>query len=191
MLKTLTPILSIILAAAIFFFFARPLFAEIESVQSETNEYREAVEKATEFNNFLQSLITKQNSFSTTKLNRLETLVPEEIDEVRALVDLEALAQRNNMFFGNVEVAKTEEKDTREDDESTKGSASVSRSDFKTIDVTFGTIGTYEQFREFLKELETSLVRMEVMGIDFSTTEGDLNLYKLKIRLYALNSSQN
>lgn len=188
MLRIISPILSIILAVAIFFFFAKPIFADIEEIQEETNEYREAVEKATEFNDFLQTLITTRNSFSSYELERLETLIPDDIDEVRALVDLKALAEQNGMLFGNIDVQGTREQQKATSFVPDEASNEVTSADFKTADISFSVIGSYEQMLAFLQNIERSLILMDVVELNFKGTESSLSLYNFTVRLYALNA---
>jgi len=185
MLKTLSPILSIVLAVAIFFLFAKPIFSEIGSIQGETDEYKQAVDKAAELNSKLAGLVTERNSFSSLELERLERLVPYNIDEVRALVDLKALAESHNMLFGNIEVGSLGESGSVG---SVETNSVLSEKDFETLEISFGIIGTYEQMRSFLKDIERSLVRMEVTQFGTSVTSGDLQLYTFTVQLYALKS---
>jgi len=185
MLKTLSPIISIILALAIFFFFTKPMFAEVATIQEQTNEYSEAVQKAEEFNNYLQGLLAKRNSFSAAELERLEALVPDKIDEVRMLVDLNALTDAKGVLFGNIVVEESDDKqDTEGDDDSY---SSISQEDFNSLDISFSVIGTYDQMKDLLEDIEKSLILMEVLGMDFQSIEGDLQQYNMKVRLYSLS----
>ncbi|MCD5382467.1 MAG: hypothetical protein LR017_04150 [Candidatus Pacebacteria bacterium] len=191
MFRTLTPIFSVVIAVAIFFFFAKPMFAEIREVQDQTNKYREAVAKAEEFNRELQRLINKRNEFSARDLERLDALVPASIDEVQALIDLQALANESGMLFGNIEVEKVDVSADLDLEPSSQRKSLMEQ--FDTVDISFGLIGTYEQMRAMLDAIEKSLVLMEIMHVDFEVTEGDLQQYNFTIRLYSLTplSQQN
>jgi Tfp pilus assembly protein PilO len=189
MFRLISPIISIILAFVVFFFLAKPMFADIKANQDETNQYKEAVDKAAQFNNQLQSLITQRNSFSASQLKRLETLVPYDIDEVRALVDLKALAEQNGLFFGNIGVKEPKQSNSSKNAQAGTSGASMSAADFDSIDISFGVIGTYEQMRAFLSDIEHNLVMMDIMNLSFSTTESNLSLYNFTVRLHAIKSN--
>lgn len=182
MFRTLTPIFCIVIAIAIFFFFTQPMFAEIQAVQNETSEYREAVENARLFNQTLQELVNARNSFSASELDRLESLIPASVDDIRLLVDLEALAEEHEMLIGNITV-----NNSSNSGQSQGGTGqATSLEELAYVDISFGLIGDYEQFRALLADLEKSLYRLEVMSIAFSAGDEDLQQYDLTVRSYAL-----
>lgn len=185
MFKTLTPILSIVIAVALFFFFTKPMFAEIGAIQDETDEYRQAVEKATLFNETLQDLVNRRNALTAHQMERLEALVPDSIDQVKALVDIEAIIRSHGMLFGNIDVEDTVVADDVAPVERV-GVRNISEDDFVTSHITFEFIGTYEQFRAALADIEKSLVMLEIIEISFEATGVELQQYSVTARLHAL-----
>jgi phosphate/sulfate permease len=188
MIRTLTPIFSVIIALMVFLFVTKPIFGGIQVIQDDTEKYSTAVEQATKLNNKLTSFITQMNGFSTIEKERLNALVPSEIDEVKVLADLKDLTQKHNMLLGNVHV--TEEQHSADTTETAISSQNVTYSDLVSTDVSFSLIGTYTQFKEVLREIEKSLVIMEVVGVSFRAGSGDLMQFETTVRLYALPDSE-
>ncbi len=185
MFSALSPIISILLAIGIFIYFSNPMFADIKEIQTETNEYKEAVEKATEFNNVLQGLLVEANSLSSLELERLEMLVPDKIDEVRLLVDLKAMAENQDMLFGNIEVSEPVSNIYIDSSESSR--ISVSSDDFSSLEISFELIGTYEQLKAMLADVERSLVFMEILKFNFTISpDSDLQQYSFTVRMRSL-----
>ncbi len=191
MIRTITPIFSIIIALVVFFFYAKPMFAEIKLIQGEAEQYEEAAGKAVELNQTLASLINKKRSYSADDLERLDALVPTTLDEVKVLTDLSEIAKSHNMLFGNIKVANAEVADstlvTEGDGASTQ---SLSYNDFTNTTIDFSLIGTYDQFKSFLADVEKSLVLLEVTNINFESGEGQLQQYTLAVQIYSLPSSE-
>lgn len=105
MFKTIQPIFSVVVGILIIAFFVRPMFSEIGVVQAETAQYKEAVAKAVEFNRLLGSLLAQKDAISALELERLDAMVPRTgIDEVKALDDLQALANEHNMVLEDISV---------------------------------------------------------------------------------------
>jgi hypothetical protein len=184
MIRTITPIFSIVVALVIFFFFSKPMFAEIKLLQGETTQYQEAVTRATELNAELSSKLSQKRSYPAEALEKLEALVPSEIDEVRILNDLNEMARSHNMLFGNVTVSPSKEEATEE--EGVTVSRTISYDTLTATDITFSLIGTYDQFKQFLGDMEKSLVMLEVLNIGFSPAEGMFSQYALSVRVFAL-----
>jgi hypothetical protein len=160
------------------------MFDEIRIVQDETSEYREAVQNAVLFNQTLQELINARNSFSANELERLEALAPASVDEIQLLVDIEALAESHDMLMGNITVDNAQNSVEGQ----AGGGEATSIEELAYVDISFGLIGTYEQFRAMLGDMEQSLFRLEVMSIDFAVGNSDLQQYEVTVRSYALPS---
>lgn len=161
------------------------MFAEVEQIRTETLQFEEAAARASELNEELSRKLTLKRSYPAEVLERLDALVPSEVNEVKILHDLDEIARSHNMLFGNVTVANN---DGAEGDAAFP--ATVTRTatydDLEVSDINFSLIGTYEQFKAFLNDLEQSLVLIEVTTIDFRAGEGMLQQYNMSARVFAL-----
>jgi|GEM_PF-759876 len=192
------PALSIFVGILVIFFFVRPLFSQIGEVQAEVDQYEETVRKVQEFNALLDNLVAQYNALSVSDLERLEAFVPHgEIDEVAALVDIEALADVHGLIFQSVKVGVIGEDDGEDGDFEEGGqvepetvSPGFDASEFLTQDIDFTVVGSYDRFRGFLEDLEQSLVLMEIMKLSFSIGEGELVEYEFKVRLYGIPADE-
>lgn len=189
-MRTFTPIISIIIALVAYFFFTSPLLTEIGGVKDQTAQYQEAIKNAKDLNQVLSNLLAKKNAYSTYDQERLSALVPASVDEVKQLVDLKEIARAQNMLIGNILVQKSK---------TNQGGASgtqtavqqISTDSFISSDVSFSLIGTYAQFKEVLKDIERSLVLMEIVHLNFSANEGDLQQFDVTIRMFGLPPEKN
>jgi Tfp pilus assembly protein PilO len=184
MIRTITPLFSIIAALLIFFFFSKPMFQEIEAVQAEAVQFEQAAARASELNAELSNKLNQKRSYPAEALERLDVLVPSSIDVVHILSDLNEMAKTNNMLFGNVTVAEVD--DEPGNIQEVQMPSEVTYDDLVTTDLSFSLIGTYEQFKAFLNAVESSLVMLEVITIEFKTGEGNLQQYDLTARVFAL-----
>ncbi len=185
MIRTITPLFSIIIALLIFFFFSQPKFAEIKQTQSEAAQYLTAASKAEEINAELSQKLTEKRAYPVEALERLDALVPESIDEIKILNDLNEMAKSHNMLFGNVTVTKPEPF-TGAEPVAVTSTQVVDYADLVTTDISFSLIGSYEQFKDFLSDLEQSIVMLEVLKITFTAGEGSLQQYEISARVFSL-----
>ncbi len=182
--RTLTPILSLVIALILFVFFVRPQYAEVITIQSEIDEYQKAIAQYAEFTNKLEAKIAAKEGRSALQNEQLDQLVPNEIDDAQALVDIEALAQRYNLLFGNTSVETGDTELKRKSDPATM--SEEGGDELRTADISFGVIGTYDQFKSFLADLEKSLSLYEVTQISFNTGESSFQQFEVTVRVYAL-----
>lgn len=205
MFKLLTPIIGIVVALGLFFTYVQPTFQDVKAVQNETMQYAEAVNRASELQQRIAELRSQQSAIALSDLERLEAFLPDRINEVALLIDLDALATNSNLSLSEISVEKPEEEDSDAAAQALPTDAETDSSfepvpefgntpnsalsgQYTTLDISFTVTGTYNDFREFLSNLEQSLVLMEVVKINFSDTEGDLVPFDLTIRFYSLNA---
>lgn len=197
MAQSLTQIFMIIASVVAVFTIVIPTFTTIGETQAETAEYEAAIESAFASNQRLSALNNQINNFSQQTRYRLERLIPEQLDPVKTAYDIEVLIDRRGLFLSNIEVNVEE---TMEDPVASSnltvsggqfdaGAGAVDRIAYR--DYTIGVAGTYDQFKAFLADLESSAQLFEVMNLLFESTNSDLNQYELVIRAYGLGPSTN
>ena len=108
MFKVLFPIIGILIAVGLFFVYVRPTFQAIRGIQDETSQYAQATEKASELMARIAELKQQQSNISLGNLERLEALLPNRVDEVAVLLDIDALAVENHLKLGDIKVGDTE-----------------------------------------------------------------------------------
>lgn len=186
MMRTTTPILSLLIAVLLFVFFTHPEYVETMDVQKQIGEYQKATATYQKFSATLEEKLAKKSNRSAYEVERLAVLIPNGIDETQYLVDLEALAGRNNLLFGNTSVEDSDFSVVRKGKEASDASP---KDELTTVDITFEVVGTYDQFKQFLRDLESSLTIFEVTSMSFTVIEGPFQQFKLTVRTYALPES--
>lgn len=186
-MRSLTPIFSIVIAIVLYLFFIAPQWEEVQGIRAEEKTYQEAVERYDEFTEKMNTLLNLKRNQNPVTLERLNQLVPQEVDAARIITDLEDMAKRQNMLFGNIDTSESEE-DLRSRNEVATDQI---QTELQTVDISFELIGTYEQLQAFLRELESSLTLLEVTSLAFSASDGLFEQFGLTVRAYALSNLTN
>ncbi len=178
MTKTILPIFLIVAGAGLFFGYISPTYTKISTVKAEASNYDQALQKSKELLSARDILVTKYNeNFSAEDLLRLERLVPDTVDNVRLVLDIDNIAARYGMVIKNVRVnTETEDKKNLGPDDEIFGS----------IMLTFSVNTSYPNFVQFIRDLENSLRLVDVVGISFKSTESSVNDYEVTIQTYWL-----
>ena len=183
MMRTTTPILSILIAILLFVFFTHPQYVEIADIEKEIAQYNDAKTTTDTFTQKLTAKLAKKAERSAVEVERLDQLVPSSIDGTRHLVDLEALAGKHNLLFGNTSV---EDSDLVTTKSTANDSEKMTRDELLTVDISFDVVGTYAQLKSFLQDLERSLTLFEVTELSFNVVEGQFQQFSFTVRTYAL-----
>lgn len=194
MFRTVTPIVSIILAVLLFMFFVQPQYELVKGLRKDRDDYRNATIQYAEFDQKLQAKIKQKNDFSMSDKERLEEFMPSELDSSVLLVKLEHMAKQNNMLFGNIKADDDAGKEllgrANQAEEGSDGGGHSN--ELVSLDIDFSVIGTYSQFKDFLSDIENSLTLFEI--IDISLEEGgetQFQQYSLTVRSFALPNGSN
>lgn len=181
--RTLTPFLSLIIAVLLGIFVIQPQLGEITTLQAEVSEYENAIAKYQEFTGKLDQKLAKKSKLDALENEQLDAFVFDKIDVTQLLVDIEAIAGQYHLLFGNIDV--------KEDGTDFKKNAEAQPSaELSTADISFEVIGSYDQFKSFMMDMERSLTLFEVTKIDFENTkDGLFQQYKVTVRVYALPKS--
>ncbi|QQR64543.1 hypothetical protein IPH92_03185 [Candidatus Kaiserbacteria bacterium] len=183
-LRTLTPVLTIIIAILLFVFFVNPKYDEIVAVQAEIAEYEDAVLKYNNFTSKLEAKISTKLNRPAIENERLDRFVPEEIDTTQLLVDIESLSRRHSLLFGNIQVESGDTDLVRSN--ATSENVIVKSDELQTADISFAVIGTYEQFKMFLLDIEKSMTLFEVIKISLDADDLPFQQYEVTVRAYSL-----
>ncbi|MEK7627943.1 MAG: hypothetical protein AAB421_00800 [Patescibacteria group bacterium] len=163
MTKILGTILSLVIAGAVFFIYTQPAYVRIKGLQAQGSEYDAALQKSKELATLKQSLISRLNAFPTEQLERLAKLLPDHVDNVRLVLDLDSLATRYGMAIQNVLISREDEKATK--DATVIGALTDQKKKHDSLTLQFSTRATYGDFVRFLEDLESSLRIVDLVGL--------------------------
>ena len=163
--KTIFAIIGFIAAGGVFFFYTKPAYATIGELQAQIAQYEEALDKAAELQARKKELMDRRNAFNQNDIIRLQTMLPDHVDNIRLILELDSLASHYGMALENVDVATSP---SNTSDQSAVTTISASAQKYDSLVLHFTTYGTYDTFRAFLKDLETSLRTVDLGSLTLS-----------------------
>lgn len=200
MIRPFIPFLAILLAIALYFLHIAPSWENIATLKLQRDEYTTALDRSERIVAERDRLVSKYNSFPTPDIEKLETLLPDSIDIVRLLLDINGIATRYDLEITSVavtlpedpEAGSTEEAIVTEDPQRSGGVeaealAPIEEISYSYADVTFNVDATYEDVQRFLNDLEGSLRLLDIQNIGFAANdEEDVMTYGITVRSYRL-----
>ncbi len=181
-MKGIFPIIAILVAGLLFYFYIDPTYTEVKTLRAEEATLNAALSRALELQTTRDQLISRYNTFSPEDLSRLEKFLPDHVDNVRLVLDMDSMASQYGMRVRNVAIEKQEvkKKTTR-----TQAVGPDERS-YESMVLSFTVTGDYSTFRSFLKDLEQSLRLVDVESVGFATSENGLYDVTIGLRTYWL-----
>ncbi len=180
--------LLIVIGASVgtFFMVVKPRYDNLQTIKNEVAAYDTSLETAEELKNSREELIAKYNSISKTDLDGIKTLLPDSVDNIRLIIQLDSLATKNGLSTLRSVDYKSEETASTGGAGNTAGGAvgaggsvgqvqniEAARRPYGEFTISFQTAGQYKNFLSFLSDLEQNLRLVDITAIDFGASGGD------------------
>ena len=179
-MKGLTPVILIALSVGIFYFYIDPQYNKIQALQAEQTRYNEAVETARKLETLRNSLVDQYNGFSKADLRRLENFLPQSVDDVRLVLDVDSIAEEHQISISDISIG-TEEKD--QNSRTRDISIEDETKPYNELALSFSFDATYSQFLSFIEDLESSLRVIDITEMSFGINEEGGNVYTFTISM--------
>ncbi|MCI0542754.1 type 4a pilus biogenesis protein PilO [bacterium] len=186
-MKNLFAILLVGTAIALFQYYIDPTYQETKALRAQEAEYNEALNNTEKVKEIRDQLLSKYNTFSQTDLDRLNKLLPDNVDNVRLIIEIDKIASRHNLDLKDVTVSDSRPRNQARVVAGEGSSSDLSGVAYGTGPVSFSVTGEYAGFLEFLRDVERSLRIMDITDVQVKPAEKDLAYtYTIKLQTYWL-----
>ncbi len=177
------PLLALFVSIGIFFGYIQPTWAGgIAHTKAAIAADDQALAAAQAYAKQQDTLIAALNAINPTDLARLATFLPNSVDNVGIILDLNALAARSGLSLANIDVSKN----TASSLNSSNGALPVSINPVDSVDLSLSASGTYAAFQAFLEGVEKSQRLLDVRELLVKGSDTGIYTYTMRLRLYWL-----
>jgi Tfp pilus assembly protein PilO len=197
MFRYILPIILIGIAVAGFFILTNPLYKDISLERGQVASYNEALDNSKALEAERDKLTQKYNSFDPENLSKLQKLLPDNVDNIRLILEIEKIASPYGMVLKDVKYNVTDDDTTTPQAVGAiQGGGNSLPKDYGIWNLEFSTQGTYNNFVNFVKDLENNLRIVDISSVQFSSNVGmglnpslpEAYKYGFKIRTYWLKN---
>lgn len=185
MVKFVIAGVGIIFAMGLFFSYTKNSYANVSIIKAQIAQYEEALQKAAQLDELKKKLIERRNSFSKADLDRLHLMLPDHPENIGLILEIDSLASHYGMALENADVTTNAGGGASEQ---TVGGVIGTAPSFADISIHFSTYGTYDHFKSFMRDLETSLRVVDLVSLSIQpdgTIPGSYH-YDITIKTYWL-----
>ena len=189
MMSRALPVILIILSVGIFFLYVSPVYKDtIVPLQQEISRSDAALAAADDFNKKQAQIATERAAIPAESIDKLQKYLPDGVDNVQMIVDLNALASRSGVSLSNFAIK--ENKQVTADGGTTSGNGLLGNTAAKgteSLDLSVSVTGTYSAFRTFLYGIEHSLRPLDITQVLVSESKSGVYTFDLTMRIYWLH----
>lgn len=170
-------IIMVLASFGLFFAYVDPTYSEIKVLQGEKADYSRALANSKALQAERDKFLERYNAIDAGDRERLIKALPDNIDNVRLIIDIDEVAKKYGMRIRNFSASAVEESQVIGSDSGLYG----------TLTLSFTTTASYNTFLAFSKALEQSLRVIDISAISFSSSDTNpLYDYNVTIKTYWL-----
>ncbi len=149
----------IAICVAMYFVYIKPMTVEVKARKAEKEEYTKVLTRVDEIKIKRDTIIEEYNSIPPEEIDRLNKIIPEKINSVSLLNDLSVLGSTYGIVIKDFKVADP-------DNSSRDVIGGGAPGSYKTSHITMSIVAQYEDFLNFLEDIEYSLSLLDVVNIN-------------------------
>ena len=182
MFKYLLPTILIGSAVVGFLMYTSPFYNQISLQKQEITSYDEALTNSKALEAERDKLTQKYDSFDPENLSKLQKLLPDNVDNIRLILEIEKIAAPYGMILKDVKYNSTSGDTVTPQasgtvagittSQGTSSNSTISNKNYGVWDLEFSTQGTYNNFINLVNDLENNLRIVDISSIQFSSDTG-------------------
>lgn len=176
MISRLPAVAGIVLAFIVFFAYVSPTYnGSIKDLRGRIEKQESALDAAKSFEERQNQLSAEMAAIPPTNLERLETLLPDSVDNIKVIVDLTALTSKTGVQLASIDAPPPVKSVTPGDGEI-----------LGKLPLKLSVVGSYDAFQTFLGSIEHASRLLDVSSISVLGSDTGVYTYDLSIDLYWL-----
>jgi Tfp pilus assembly protein PilO len=176
------------ISIATFVVVVSPRYKEIQSARADITSYQKRLDTAKKLSASREDLIARYNSIPKADLDNLKTALPDSVDNIRLIIQLDSLATKNGLSSLRGVAYDTTSSSTS----APAGPGAAAQKPYDGFTISFETTGQYKNFLSFISDLEQNLRLVDITAVQFGATTaanaGPANslTYKITLKTYWL-----
>ena len=170
------PAILITVAATLFFTVTNPMFNGITTTKAQVAAYNDALSTSKTLESEREALTAKYNAIDPANLSKIQKLLPDNINNIRLILEIEQIAAPYGMTLSNIQYNTTNSGGNVAGATPTATAIQggnvpvVTNKGYGTFNLEFSTTGTYDNFISFTKDLESNLRIVDISSISFASS---------------------
>lgn len=180
--------IKLVLAGAIIFVFVMPIKGEVDQLRLNKREIDATEASARQYAAVSDEVVARYKSLSAEQVERLRKMVPDTVDNVRLVNDINVIAKESGVTLKKVDYDPGEIN-------SPESVNAENRLPYGSYTVRFVVSGPYKNFLVFVESLENSLRIIDIKSISFNASANpssnvsiDYNDYTVTTKAYWLRN---
>ena len=180
------PFLALFVAVGIFFAYVNPTWSgSIADTKAAIALDDQALAAANQYAAQQNTLASARAAIDPANLSRLNAFLPDSVDNVGLILDLNALAARSGLSLSNVDVV-SDNAAAAQNGTSAAVPSATAVNPVGSISLSLSAVGTYAALQTFLSGIERSARLLDIQDLVVKGSDTGVYTYQMVLRLYWL-----
>ncbi len=188
-MSRIIPIVFIVIAIGLFVGYVNPTYTQsIAAEKQQIASDDSALAAASTFNDKEGALLTQKNAIDSASLARVEAFLPDSVNNIQLIIDLEALAARQGIALSGFSISSNQNASSGAVGQPAATVAPLQSTSLTySLDLSVTATGTYQAFQSFLTAAEQSLRPLDIIQLGVSDSTTGVYTYNITFRIYWLH----
>lgn len=173
MTKTILSILFIGASIMVFVLYVRPTYDTVQENRAAVARFDEALAKTREIQQLKSDLLSRYNLFAGANLDRLKKMLPDHVDNVRLVLDMDGIASKYGIRIQNVAVQEPGRGTEDGQSGTVLNGGNTQNRPYQSLTLQFEVVSTYDEFVLLLRDLESSLRIVDLVNLSIRPRSAD------------------
>lgn len=174
-------------AIALFIGYTQPTYTgSVKEIEGRIADLDTALIAARQFKDKEAELTRQQAEIDPEQLARVNAFLPDSVDNVQLIVDLNSLAARSGVQLSNFDIIDDTASAGTAADGAVEPAVLGTGETMESLELSVSATGTYAAFHAFLDGVEKSLRPLDVVQLDVKDSATGVYTYTVTFRLYWL-----
>lgn len=188
-MRNIFAILLILASFGIYYGYTKNVFADVSSTKVQLVDLDATLAKADMLDEEKQSIQNTINSFNESDKEKLNTMIPDNADNVRLIINIQNIAQTSGLAIKDIKVNDEAGQTGQITNANTADQASGienggSDQSYNSVKLSFSVSSTYPNYVQFVEKLEQSLRLVDITSLAIKSTDNN-NIYQFDTTLKA------
>ncbi len=194
--RNITATILIVLAIGIYFTVTKSLLSDADAIKAVNTQYSSAIASAEQLITVRDKVLKDFNNVSQEDRDRLSKMLPNTVDNIRLVIDLNSVALQHGFSLRNIKAVASSgaQKPSSPVPTIAAGGGGINKSNIiptpvlDTVTVSFSVSAPYLQFISLLQDLEANLRIMDVTHLSLTANDSGTYDWSVELKTYWLRS---
>ena len=178
-MKNQSAIILLLLSLGLFYTFTKVEYKKVQDLHVVASQYQDVLANVSDIVRLRDNLLIAYEEFPQEDIDRIDKVLPENVDTVKLALELDSIAGRHN-------IAITEVRMGGDVNQSTEIILPENTLPYEKVEVSFKFVSNYTNLKSLLADMEKSLRLMEVKSLSFMVEDNGLYEHSVVIETYWL-----